>query len=273
MSRDSQYQNLPAVGPGVEHAYGPRVHIHSYAYPMALLTRLCHPETTQPQTNQLVARLFDYLLARVASTDLQIRDMDLPTRMADLHPNEGRYRGAVLDTSQKVVVVDIARAGMLPAQRFFDGFCHLLRPEAVREDHIFMNRRTNEAGEVVGVDLSGSKIGGPVNDRVVIMPDPMGATGGSLVRAIDLYREREEGPPAHFVAVHLIVTPEYIKRVTEAVPNVTIHTIRLDRGMSPPDVLATKPGERWDEESGLNANQYIVPGAGGVGELINNAEF
>ena len=66
MSHDLQYQTLPSVGPGVDHAYGPRVHILSYAYPMALLTRLCHPETNQPQTNQLVSRLFDYLLARVA---------------------------------------------------------------------------------------------------------------------------------------------------------------------------------------------------------------
>jgi uracil phosphoribosyltransferase len=73
--------------------------------------------------------------------------------------------------------------------------------------------------------------------------------------------------------VHLIVTPEYIRRVTSALENVTIHAIRLDRGLSAPDVLATRPGERWDEEKGLNDHQYIVPGAGGVGELINNAEF
>jgi hypothetical protein len=45
----------------------------------------------------------------------------------------------------------------------------------------------------------------------------------------------------------------------------------LDRGLSPTDVLATVPGERWAEERGLNDRQYIVPGAGGVGEIMNNA--
>ena len=31
------------------------------------------------------------------------------------------------------------------------------------------------------------------------------------------------------------------------------------------------PGERWEEETGLNERQYIVPGAGGLGEIINNS--
>ena len=50
-----------------------------------------------------------------------------------------------------------------------------------------------------------------------------------------------------------------------------IFAVRLDRGLSAPDVLATTPGTRWDEERGLNDIQYIVPGAGGVGEVLNNA--
>jgi uracil phosphoribosyltransferase len=36
-------------------------------------------------------------------------------------------------------------------------------------------------------------------------------------------------------------------------------------------VLRTEPGTHWDEERGLNDIQYIVPGAGGVGEILNNA--
>ena len=36
-------------------------------------------------------------------------------------------------------------------------------------------------------------------------------------------------------------------------------------------VLQTTPGKRWAEEKGLNDRQYIVPGAGGVGEVLNNA--
>ena len=34
---------------------------------------------------------------------------------------------------------------------------------------------------------------------------------------------------------------------------------------------ATTPGERWDEESGLSDVQYILPGGGGFGEIMNNS--
>ena len=37
------------------------------------------------------------------------------------------------------------------------------------------------------------------------------------------------------------------------------------------EVLKTQPGERWDEEKGLNGKQYIVTGGGGFGEVLNNA--
>jgi uracil phosphoribosyltransferase len=50
-----------------------------------------------------------------------------------------------------------------------------------------------------------------------------------------------------------------------------VYALRVDRGLSPPEVLATVPGTRWSEERGLDEHQYIVPGAGGVGEILNNA--
>jgi uracil phosphoribosyltransferase len=71
--------------------------------------------------------------------------------------------------------------------------------------------------------------------------------------------------------MHLIVTPEYLKNVLRAHPDTVVYALRLDRGLSPDDVLQTAPGTRWDEEKGLDDHQYIVPGAGGVGEILNNA--
>jgi uracil phosphoribosyltransferase len=68
-----------------------------------------------------------------------------------------------------------------------------------------------------------------------------------------------------------MVTPEDIARMKKDHPEVVIYAARLDRGLSAPDVLETVPGERWAEERGLNDHQYIVPGAGGVGEILNNA--
>ena len=50
-----------------------------------------------------------------------------------------------------------------------------------------------------------------------------------------------------------------------------VYALRLDRGLSPPEVLQTMPGERWDEERGLTDHHYIVPGGGGLGEIMNNS--
>ena len=71
--------------------------------------------------------------------------------------------------------------------------------------------------------------------------------------------------------MHLIVTPEYIKRIKKDHPDVKIFALRLDRGLSEDSVLASIPGHLWDKERGLTDNHYIVPGAGGVGEILNNS--
>jgi uracil phosphoribosyltransferase len=73
------------------------------------------------------------------------------------------------------------------------------------------------------------------------------------------------------VNIHHIVTPEYLRKMTTEHPDVSIYAIRLDRGLSAADVLQTVPGTRWDEERGLTEHQYIVPGGGGFGEIMNNA--
>ena len=99
----------------------------------------------------------------------------------------------------------------------------------------------------------------------------MGATGSSMCNAIRYYTERLDGEPAQIIAMHLIITPEYVRKLTTTFPNAKIYAIRLDRGLSSDEVLQTMPGEKWDEEKGLNAVQYIVPGGGGFGELMNNA--
>ena len=46
---------------------------------------------------------------------------------------------------------------------------------------------------------------------------------------------------------------------------------RLDRGLSTPRALQSEPGTYPDEERGLNDAHYIVPGAGGMGELPTNS--
>jgi uracil phosphoribosyltransferase len=122
---------------------------------------------------------------------------------------------------------------------------------------------------VTGVDLSGSKIGGSVEGAVLLLPDPMGATGQTTARVLRHYRETY-GRPSRVVALPMIATPEYLRTVL-AFEELVVYTARLDRGMSPPGVLRSLPGSRWDEERGLDEKSYIVPGAGGMGEVINNS--
>jgi uracil phosphoribosyltransferase len=266
---DSSYTDLPR-GRELAHHYGPRVHLLSEPFPMSVLARLCRPDVVQPEVDHLVARLFDWLLVEVASRELRTEAVATSTRMKALHP-EGTYRGEAIARGQRVVVVDVARAGILPSHRFYQGLHACVDAENIRQDHVVASRTTDESGAVVGVSLDGSKIGGPVTDATVIIPDPMAATGTSLGGVIRHYQQADDGAPRKIVAVHLIVTPEYLARMARDFPEVEIYAIRLDRGLSDGAVLQTTPGERWAEEKGLNDRQYIVPGAGGVGEVLNNA--
>src|SRR6185369_3100242 len=126
-------------------------------------------------------------------------------------------------------------------------------------------------GRVTGAGLHAVKIGGTVERAVVLIPDPMGATGSTVSKVLDHYQAEVRGAAAKVIAVHLIVTPEYLRHVRKHHPEVVVYALRLDRGLSPPDVLETVPGERWDEERGLTDHHYIVPGAGGLGEIMNNS--
>ena len=74
-----------------------------------------------------------------------------------------------------------------------------------------------------------------------------------------------------YIALHCIVTPEYLSNVTKAHPDLIVYAVRLDRGLSSDKVLGSIPGEFWSEERGLNDQHYIVPGGGGFGEVMNNA--
>ncbi|MEC8192725.1 MAG: uracil phosphoribosyltransferase [Myxococcota bacterium] len=267
---DIQYQNLPLPGPGLTHAYGDKVRILSHPYAMSLLERLCSPTVVQPTVNRLVRQLYDCLLADVASTMLARKVVTSPTRMESITPH-GVYIGECIDPDQRVVVVDVARAGIVPADQFYDGLHGILRADSIRQDHVVASRVTDANGAVTGVTLDGSKIGGDIADATVLFPDPMGATGTSLAGVIDHYSKICNGRARAMVAVHLIVTPEYLARMTAEFPNLFIFAIRLDRGLSTERTLAAVPGAQWDEEVGLTDQQYIVPGAGGVGELLNNA--
>lgn len=268
--KDSSAAHVVRPGTGVPHAYGPNLLLHSQPHALALLARLGHPDAVQPEVGRLAGRLYEFLFTQIASSELVVEAARVPTRMTALHADQA-WEGMRVRPDQRVVVADVARAGILGAQLFYERFNELLHPAGVRQDHLFVSRRTDDAGKVVGAEIRSAKIGGPLADATLVIPDPMGATGGSLLEVLDYYERHGAGRPSRVVFAHLIVTPEYVRRIHGAWPEARIHAIRLDRGNSSPAALALPPGTLPAEESGLDHHQYIVPGAGGLGEVLNNA--
>ncbi len=267
---DLLYERVPFRHSELEHRYGANVHILSNPYLLSQLALLCARETIQPAINRLVVDIYSRLLEDVMNAEFPRVIADVPTRMVDVTA-AGVFHGEVLDRAARAVTVNIARAGAIPSQTVYDLLNVALDPRRVRQDHIIMSRMLGEDERVVGAGIGGMKIGGDVEDAFLLFPDPMGATGSSLSEAIQTYKERVPGRPRRIINIHLIVTPEYVRRMTRDHPDVLVYAVRLDRGLSPADVLATVPGERWDEECGLTDHQYIVPGGGGFGEIMNNA--
>jgi uracil phosphoribosyltransferase len=255
----------------LEHFYGPNVHILSDPALFTYLAKLCSPETKQPAFNSLVRILYESLVRTVISHEFPRKPARVTTRMAGVH-SEAIFTAELVDRDQTAVCVDLARAGTYPSNLCYEALNYLLDPDVVRQDHLLMSRQTDESHQVIGALSGASKIGGPVNDAIVLFPDPMGATGSTICEAIELYKNLPPRAKAKkYIALHLIVTPEYLRNVQKRHSDLVIYALRLDRGLSPPDILSTRPGEKWDQEKGLNGEQYIVPGGGGFGELFNNA--
>lgn len=265
---DSQFKSVPYHLSEMPHRYGPKVHILSDPYLLSHLAQLCSEKTTQPMINELIHTLYSSLLKIVVNREFPVCQVQMPTRMAASHP-EAYLQGPILDPETSVVSVNLARAGTLPSHICYNALNYFIHPHRVRQDHISIGRTTNEQEQVTGSKVSGHKIGGRVDDAIVLFPDPMGATGSTLVKALDLYKNC--GKAKKYIAIHCIITPEYLKNIHSSHPDLEIYAIRLDRGLSPKEVLDSMPGTFWDREKGLNEKHYIVPGGGGFGEIMNNA--
>lgn len=252
----------------IEHRYGPRVHVLDDVYLSTLLAQLCSETTKQPVITNHLRAIYTSLLRVVAAYEFPKKKQTVRTRMAKLHP-EGEFQANLLDPETPVATLNLARAGTLPSQIVYEELNSIMNPDRIRQDHISIARATNDKLEVIGSTVSGHKIGGKADGSILLIPDPMGATGSTIIETLELYKTL--GKPLKIISLHCIITPEYLKKVLKANSEVIVYALRLDRGLSPPDVLKAVPGEFWDRERGLNANDYIVPGGGGFGEILNNA--
>jgi uracil phosphoribosyltransferase len=265
---DSQFKNVRYQLSETEHRYGNNVHILSNPFLLSYLARLCAEGTQQPFVNELITTIYSSLLQIVVNREFPAQQAQIKTRMVSMHP-EAVYQGPIIDPKIPVVSVNLARAGTLPSHVCYTALNYFMDPQLVRQDHISIGRTTDEQEKVTGSHVSGHKIGGDVDGSIVLFPDPMGATGGTLTEAVDMYKKR--GKALKYISLHCIVTPEYLKKIQSRHPDLVVYAIRLDRGLSPAKILDTIPGTHWEQERGLNDKHYIVPGGGGFGEIMNNA--
>ena len=159
---------------------------------------------------------------------------DLPETMIEIETPLTKMQSPVI-SGKKLVFAPILRAGM----GFLNGMLELAPSARVAFIGLYRDHDTLEAIEYY------FKAPQDLADRLVILMDPMLATGNSAVAAV----ERLKGRGAKDIRfVCLVAAPEGVARMHEVHPDVQIWTAALD--------------------SHLNENGYIVPGLGDAGDRM-----
>jgi uracil phosphoribosyltransferase len=203
------------------------VPVHLVDHPLAhdALVML-RDKTTTPEQFRRAATRISVLLIAEALRDLTSQPVTVET---PLGPAPGRRAGS------DVVVVPVLRAGL----GMLDAVLELV-PSA-RVGHIGLQR--DEMTAIASQYYS--KLPSRLDRSYVLMIDPMLATGGSAVAALDLL---ERAGARHIRIVCIVAAPEGVALVERHHPDVIIYTPVVDRE--------------------LHAQKYIVPGLGDFGDRL-----
>ena len=158
---------------------------------------------------------------------------DLPTAPVDIETPIGPCTGYQL--SKEVVIVPILRAGI----GLLDGIRKLVPTAKVGFVGLYRDEETLEPHEYFAKFPKG------LEESIVMIVDPMLATGGSAVAAIDIMKKRGA---KQIKLVCLVGVPEGVNAVQKAHPDVDIFLAAMD--------------------DHLNEVGYIVPGLGDAGDRI-----
>lgn len=138
-------------------------------------------------------------------------------------------------SGKKMAIVPILRAGL----GMVDGVLTLVPTAKVGHIGLYRDPKTHEPHEYY------CKLPAPIEQRTILVVDPMLATGGSGVEAVDFIKQHG-GKKIKFMCI--LAAPEGIKRLHEAHPDVQIYVGCVDRE--------------------LNEDAYICPGLGDAGDRI-----
>lgn len=170
-----------------------------------------------------IAMLMGYELTR----DLPLEDVTIETPIQKMK--------AKMISGKKLAIVPILRAGL----GMVDGLQSLVPVAKVGHIGLYRDPETHKPVEYY------CKLPHDIEDRIVILVDPMLATGGSAADALTMLKARG-CKSIRFMC--LVAAPEGVKKVQEAHPDVDIYTAALDEC--------------------LNDHAYIVPGLGDAGDRI-----
>lgn len=190
------------------------------------LTYVRSAETTTDNFRRLVREISQMLAYEVTR--------DLPTELIDIRTPVAACRSPVI-SGKKLCLVSILRAGT----GMLDGMIDLLPGARVGHIGLYRDPATLQPVEYY------FKVPDDIHDRLVIVLDPMLATGNSATAA--LHRLKEAGVSS-LKLVCVLAAPEGVHEVTTAHPDVPLTVAAID--------------ER------LNDHGYIVPGLGDAGDRI-----
>lgn len=183
-------------------------------------------DTTVKEFREL-AREVAMLMGFEATRDLPLEEVEIQTPICETKVN--------MLKGQDIAIVPILRAGL----GLVDGMLALVPNAKVGHIGLYRDPDTHEPVEYY------CKLPVDIEKRRIFVVDPMLATGGSAVAAIDFIKQRGG---KNIVFMCLIAAPEGIKALQDAHPDVDIY-------------IAAK-----DEK--LNENAYIVPGLGDAGDRL-----
>ena len=202
--------------------------VHLIDHPMIQhkLSIMREKETGSKDFRQLLKEI-SLLMGYEVTRDLPLTELEIETPISKMTAR--RVLG------RKLAIVPILRAGL----GMVDGLLDLV--PVAKVGHIGLYRDEKTHNPVVYY----CKLPEDIDDRLVIVTDPMLATGGSSCDALDMLKERG---CTNIRLMCLVAAPEGIARVQEAHPDVDIFTAAIDEK--------------------LNGNAYIVPGLGDAGDRI-----
>ncbi len=159
---------------------------------------------------------------------------DLPTKDIKIKTPLETCMSPVI-SGRKIAIVPILRAGL----GMVNGILNLVPSAKIGHIGLYRDHETHEPHEYY------CKLPAPIEERTIIVLDPMLATGGSACAAIDFIKQYG-GKKIKFMSI--IAAPEGLKRLSETHPDVTIYCGHLD--------------------DRLNEDCYICPGLGDAGDRI-----